>query len=121
MHNHDLQNYINAFERLKRLIPDTAQTDTDMMYTFINGLSEELRAKLMSKDINKQYPNVGAITWPSHTDKTNTAHYQTHMSGWIRSTIISQIIDQTLTIPLTIQIPLQTKTTFLIQTLHITF
>ena len=55
MHKHNLHNYINAFERLKRLILYTAQTDTDMidiMYIFINGLSEELNANLMSEDIN---------------------------------------------------------------------
>ena len=37
MYKHDLQNYINAFERVKHLIPAEAQTDTDMMYTFINS------------------------------------------------------------------------------------
>ena len=54
MYKHDLQNYINAFKRLKHLIPAEAQTNTDMMYTFINGLSDKLRETLMSKNIPRR-------------------------------------------------------------------
>ena len=47
MYKHDLQSYINAFEGLKGLISEEAQTDTEITYTFINGLSDERRAKLI--------------------------------------------------------------------------
>ena len=69
MYKHDLQNYINAFERLKHLIPAEAQTDTDMMYTFINGLSDELRAKLMSKDLTT-YQEAVAECWRYYMAKS---------------------------------------------------
>ena len=69
MHKHDLQNYINAFERLKHLIPAEAQSDTDMMYTFINGLSDELRSKLMSKDLTT-YQDAVTECWRYYMAKS---------------------------------------------------
>ena len=69
MHRTDLQSYINEFERLKRLLPSENQTDLDMMYTFINGLTDELRIKLMSKEEVKTYEQATQECWRYYMSK----------------------------------------------------
>ena len=69
MRRTDLQSYINEFERLKRLLPSENQTDLDMMYTFINGLTDELRIKLMSKDEVKTYEQATQECWRYYMSK----------------------------------------------------
>ena len=71
MHGHDLQRYVNEFTRLKALIVANAQSDIQMMYTFINGLSKTLRTKRMSKDTT------------SYAEAVNTAwkYYMAHSYG----------------------------------------
>ena len=89
----------------------------DMMYTFINGLSEELNANLMSEDINT-YQDAITECWRYYMAKSygqdipNTPRLI--CPDEFRSTIVLTTIAQTLTISFKIQITFQTKTTFLI-------
>ena len=62
MHEHDLQRYVNEFTRLKALIAANTQSDIQMMYTFINGLSPTLRTKLMSKE-TASYDEAVTTAW----------------------------------------------------------
>ena len=62
MKTYKLETYANDFERLKRLIPSNAQSDIDMMYTFINGLTDELRSKMMSKELDS-YKHATEKCW----------------------------------------------------------
>ena len=62
MHGHDLQRYVNEFTRLKALIAANAQSDIQMMYTFINGLSQTLQAKRMSKE-TASYEEAVTTAW----------------------------------------------------------
>ena len=63
MRRHDIQAYINEFKRLKSLLDDGNKTDIDMMYTFNDGLEDELRIKLMSKEDVKTYKQDTKECW----------------------------------------------------------
>ena len=90
MQRHDLQAYINEFERLKRLLPNENQTYLDMMYTFINGLEEEPRIKLMSKEEAKSYEQAKLLhvqrIWPRRIPSTPRIH-ATHKTGLVHTHI----------------------------------
>ena len=81
MHSHDLQTYINDLEKLKHLIPPEAQSDLDMMYTFINGLTPEIHSEMMYKDITSYTdvlkPQISAekFTWHTHMANKNSAQH----------------------------------------------
>ena len=53
---------MNEFTRLKALIAANAQSDIQMMYTFINGLSQTLQAKRMSKE-TASYEEAVTTAW----------------------------------------------------------
>ena len=52
-----------------RLLPEEFQTDRDIMYTFINGLEEDLRIKLMSKEEVTTYEDATKECWRYYMSK----------------------------------------------------